>query len=147
MVISDLNISTNIFRGMQKKKLLKSLDQSTPTTDKPGLDEAAMEKKMKDAVDEKVATLTEKTPVGKFRYEQSKINNLKKLLANPEETKKQIDSGADLNLLLLGTSVVVDQTKKELDNAKNDLKASNETIDDNQQYMFPVPGYKINSRV
>ena len=75
------------------------------------MDEEVFQKKAKEAVDKKINELVEKTPAGKFRYEESKMNELKKILSNSESDlttlKSQIDDGtADLDATLAAGTIV-----------------------------------------
>jgi len=149
LVVSDLNISSNMYRGAQKKRLLASLDASKSTTTTDGwisIDTSKIEEKATTQISAKI----EKTPLKNFRYEydKSKMTDLKKLLSKPkadlEALKTQIDDGADLNVLLAGTLVVANTADTSTDKTTAP-KTSSETIDDKKEYIYPVPDVKINS--
>lgn len=151
--IPVVNKSLNVMRGTQKKKLLNSLEVTKPTTSIEWISPDQIQQNITENINTQIDKNIIATPMGKFRYEQEKMNNLKTLLSKSDTElsalKTQIDEGSiSLDEALMGTTIAAATAEtaavvsKETSTAE---KTSESTEVKRGDYIYPVPGVKINS--
>lgn len=149
--IPVVNKSLNVMRGTQKKKLLNSLETPKSTTTEwisPDQIQQNITENINAQIDKNIVA----TPIGKFRYEQEKMNNLKTLLSKSDAElatlKSQIDDGSvSLDEALTGTAIVAGTaTVTEVSKTATTQEDISESAEAKRgDYVYPVPGVKINS--
>lgn len=130
---------------MQKKRLLKSLEEAETaaktTVTGENIDAEQVTKNINTALNQKTTEILNKTPMGNFMYDDTKILALKEKLMDKDKLtalKTEIEKdGADINAILLGTAatttVVAATTTATESTTKETAKTSVEELTDRRK--------------